>query len=621
MRKVLFTVAPVVLVLAALPFLRCWDYGLINLDDYLYVTMHETVCQWQGWTSIADFFTNVNDGIWMPLTWMSYAIDHILFSTWYGGFHLHSIVVHSINSVLVWLFIVKVLAILPSTVHVDVDRPVPPIRLIAAIAALVWAVHPLRCESVVFVASRKDVLSFFWEMLALISWVYGSEATDKRRAVVLTVFSSIMFVMGSMCKPSIMTFPLLCFLIDIFIVRRVNLLRYVFPFAYMLFLGAFAAWQQSFGGATGNFGNDPLYGRILGACAAFGIYLRNFVWPIDLAPQCLKVWPEWPRFMIPGVLMSGLAGFYFYRSARRYWDSRNELFIVEKIDNVPVRFSNTSPQDPVLAGAAWFAVAIAPMLGISSFGYHAFADRFTYIPAVGLSLLVAIALKAAIERIGQAIPLAAATCIVLALMALTWRQTGFWKDDITLFSHTLEVDGDRNAAAHCILANAHFEFEHDVDKTISEYEKAISNRFYYAIQTYPIYIIALAEAGRDSEIGEKLHLLEDDAVRVLGKEQARKVIMGSPDINPHHREVSVIFKMSRTAWCLADKNSLPVAGDILNAVDVKERETNPIWLYLTMWYEAERGNKDAAEAAKEKLRNFKRGYFRFRWLFDKQQSG
>lgn len=91
-----------ILFLSMIGFVRCYNFELINLDDYLYLTMHDYVREWQGIASIKDFFTNVSEGIWMPLIWFSYAVDYCIFNDWFGGFHLHSIFIHFLNACLLF---------------------------------------------------------------------------------------------------------------------------------------------------------------------------------------------------------------------------------------------------------------------------------------------------------------------------------------------------------------------------------------------------------------------------------------------------------------------------------------------------------------------------------------
>lgn len=605
-RNALTGIAFAAIVFAA--FLRCWNYGIINLDDYLYLTGYQPVYEWSGWNSVKHFFTNVDEGIWMPLTWFSFALDYILWGDWFGGFHLHSIFVHSLNFLLVW----RLLSLIFDGLIPDKHR-----TWICLIASLIWAIHPLRCESVVFVASRKDVLSFFWELLALILWVKASSGKITNSSSLLhTALSVICFIIASTCKPSVMTFPVLCFLIDAFIFRKVRILRYIVPIAYMIFLGGFAAWQQTCGGATDDIFAQPLWGRILGACAAFGIYLRNFVWPQWLAPQCIKTWPEFPRFWVPGLLISIVWGFYLLRRAADYWAKRREIVVVEQKQDFPTSLTGTFPPDYAFLGAAWFAIAIAPMLGIASFGYHAFADRFTYIPAVGLSILIALGMNAALTWLSKRLLVLLSTVVVVVLGACTWHQTGYWENDYKLFTRTIEVDGEHNGCAYGILANWYFEFPHDLEKSVEYFEKAIECDIRYVLSSYELYIFALCELGRTDEIGEKLKRYEDVITRVLGPDRAAMIWRGDPQITSRERFLLSLYQCSKLAWWLTDKKMLSSAEELIAEMRKNAKEDDHIWLYLQWKYYLLKGDQENADVLLQKLKDPSRkaGYCRFRYL-------
>lgn len=524
---------------------------------------------------------------------------------------MHSILIHTINACLVFTLL--------KTLFNDDKRN----TLLCLLACLFWAVHPLRCESVVFLASRKDVLSFFWELLALICWVKGNKrniAGDG--AITHTALALLFFVIASMCKPSVMTFPVLCFLIDAFIFREVRMLRYIAPVAYMLFLGAFAAWQQKSGGATYDPFNQPLYGRILGAIAAYGIYIRNTLWPQWLAPQCVKTWPALPRFFWPGLAITGAAAWYLVRRALSYWDNRKSIVTVHKWYDVPVRLTSSSEPDYVFASLAWFSIAIAPMLGIASFGYHSFADRFTYIPAVGLSILIVHLVRKLPEgfyRLASALLLA----VCVALACRTWHQTGYWEDDNKLFSHTLAVDGEHNGCAHGILANWNFEFPHNFEKSVDEFEKALARNMDYVMPCYNIYILALAESGQESRILEALHRYQNEVKRQVGQERASAIWNCNYGLEKSEQFYRSMYYCCRLVWNLADGNvSLKAAESIVSQLAGAALEKDPVWLYLLMKYNLLSGDEGEASRMLDLLLapRGKVGYIQFRYLRGKSKE-
>lgn len=567
--------------LCFIPFYRAWDYGLIDFDDYVYLARHPLVHTWAGMESLRHCFLDMTEGIWMPLTYVSYALDCGCFGVWFGGFHLHSILIHFFNSCLVWWMLSLLF---------------PQHRLSCLLATLIWAIHPLRCESVILISSRKDVLSFFWEALAFVFWIRASLG-DGRKAVAQTILSLIFFVLGSMCKPSVMTFPLLCLLIDVFIIRRVRPLRYVTPVIYMLMLGVFAGVQQKLGGATVDIFEQPLLGRILGAAAAYGIYIRNFIWPRDLALQCIKIWPQWPRFWFPGVLLCGALGLWLLRRMTPLWRNRYNVIAVSTKAGLPVRLDFKMQPDPFLAGVLWFSIAIAPMLGIANFGFHAFADRFTYIPAVGFCFVL-------VFFIGRCRYIFGVVAVV-ALSVATWRQVGFWENDEKLFRHTLEVDGFCNTFAHSALAKWYFEFPHDMRQSVREYEIAMNQNIQMVISYYHIYVLGLLETGRGDEIAEKIQVFDKTIERFFGREALRKVQAKDPTVEPAClRGYCFVYWMSRLAWMLVDETDLPIASEIINDLEQYESiQSDSVFCYLKIKYFERAGMFEKAKLQKEALIN------------------
>ena len=676
---------PFILIAAGtvLPFLAAVGYGLINLDDYIYLGDFPVLWEGSFFETIKFAFGEPHEAIWMPLTWLSYAFDFRLWGEWWGGFHLQSIVVHAINAGLVWILLREILAIpdrgnampgsgngispiaarsgvraLPRQLQGDAKnapclaqsevRDVPWMRVSAialalALLAMIWAVHPLRCESVVFVASRKDVLSLTGLLLALIAWVRGSRGTvvgDRclvagDRCLVVgdggavagvwsevgwTALSLVFFALGAMAKPSVMTFPLLALLIDVFAFGRVRFWRYPLPFAAAIVLGWSAAVFQNTGGATALTQDETLLMRLQVAVAAFGVYLRNFVWPLDLAVQCTRRWPELPRFLVPGaVILVGYAGFCLWRFAGhlRKWLKSAKLGYCFDLP-VSLELGGGASCDFLLLGLGWFAVAVAPMLGIAGFGFHAFADRFTYIPAIGLSIALGGLVVKAVRRRPLLVN-GALLAVVLALGVMTVRQTGFWRDDFTLFRHTLEVDGERNAFAHNELGKWYFNGPHDLEKCVEEFEAAWRIDPKMVLTSFDYYAFALCELGRTEglekliddywemvldrydphrQAGTSIFVLEPETVTLLGVRLTAQVALGIED--PSNRELAELAK------------------ERLDEVRAKGSRADPLWLYLLMRQAVKAGRTEEAAEIREwiRTRQGRRKYVQFRYLWE-----
>jgi len=391
------------------------NYGIVDLDDYTYLISHEEVSQGLSWRGVRWAFTWAGDAMLTPLTWISYMLDYTLWGENFGAMHLHSVLLHGLAAGLCfWLF-----------------RRVGTIG--AMLIALVWALHPLRVESVAWLASRKDVLSTVFFLAALLAWT-------RSRGTWGLVVSLVLLAVGGLAKSSVMVFPAFVLAYDFLVAReRKPIWAYAVALVMALGLAAEAAWAQHFGGATEIVSIVPLWYRLVNAVAALTVYAGNLVWPQDLAVQCIMRYPNLPRFSLLGAAVLAAGGWYAVRTLRAAIRERRW------------------PRDPILVGMAVCVVALGPFLGIAGFGAHALADRFTILPtiAIGLCLLPVVRRRTGLVALAAAVAL------------LGWRtmhQVDYWQNDERLFSHTLEVDGDGNMMIHKMLATYYYEFPHDYAK-------------------------------------------------------------------------------------------------------------------------------------------------------------
>lgn len=532
--------AIVIFLLAAAPFAAAVRYGVIDCDDYRYVKELDWVVAGLGSESLVrKAFTDVSNAIWMPLTWISYAADYTLSRLIgcdpFGLMHAGSILVHALNAVLVWWL----LSLLGCGGKY---------RFIPAFAALFWAMHPLRVESVVWIASRKDVLSMFWLLLSLISWV--KRRGDSGRAMYAA--SMVFLVLGAMCKPSVMVFPVLCFLAD-WIVGRIPcnitalkspdywgreevrwITGYIVPVLISGAVGYSAMVVQGLGGATEELSGVPLWWRILNAETSLGIYLFHTLWPVDLCiqPQCR--YPGLPRLVIVGTAASAMIFFAAWRCWKR------------------VRAADGAFDRMVLCGLLWFVISLVPFLGIANFGEHAFADRFTYIPALGLSVV----LSALIARLSGAMPRSGLACAIMTICGLlgvaTWRQTGFWKDSFTVWSRTLEVDGPLNHNAVMSCAEHYFDVPHDLGKAVGYFERLWEIKPKRAGGIADFHVMALCELGRRDEAWRVLQKYREWVDWYL-KEMARK---GHAPMQSFYQ-----YDLAKCVYFMGDKALMKIAEE------------------------------------------------------------
>ena len=458
----------VLFVVSVLPYSRAAKYDLINLDDYAYVENCEEIVGGLTPRNILWAFTTTKDFIYMPLTRISYQLDWSLASSEnvHQQMHMHSLLIHGLNAVLL-----AVLLMMFS------DKPIA-----AVAAAAIWAVHPLRVESVAWIASRKDLVSLFWLLFALIFWVKFRRAKDPFKWYGLSITS---FVLALLSKPSAMTFPFLVAVLDIFYLRKLSRIDFdnIWSRAYVVPLAIFVgiAWFTKSCQDAGlllipEVAAAPLPYRILNAAVSYGIYILHTIWPVHLAPQCAIRYPSLPRLFYIAIPITITVLWLGVRSFRHRGSFAMCL--------------------------AWYTVSIGPMLGVAAFGHHAFADRFTYIPAIGFSFFLLEFCRNCRWRMFLLL-------VMIAFSLLSYHQTSFWHDDKSLFEHLLAVDGENNYAAHFDLAYHHWEITHDLSASIEHFNRGRKLAPVYAMENgrAALQLMALCEIGDVDNAVELLHAL------------------------------------------------------------------------------------------------------------------
>ncbi len=410
-----------IFLLALLTFLPALWNDFVNLDDSLYVYDNALVKGGLAPAGIARAFAGPACNFYHPLTMLSLMLDHQLWGLNPFGFHLTNVVVHAASSALLFLALAAMTGA----------------RWRSAFVAAVFAIHPLRVESVAWVAERKDVLSVFFFMLTLAAYAwYVRRPGAGRYAAVLAAFLA-----GLLCKTTLVTLPAVLLLLDTWPLRRfvigapdgrAVLMRLVVEklplFALAIAASAIAVYAQKAGVIS--YGDFPLPSRVQNAVLSYFAYMAQTLVPAGLSPfypfleSSFALWR-----VIPAAL--GLAGLTAWAIA---WHRRAPYFLV---------------------GWLWYLGVLVPMIGLVQVGAFARADRFTYLPQIGLLIALTWGACEVTRRWKfQPVFLAAASAIVLvACAAITVRQIGFWSDGETLFRHALAVTSD-NGVAHESLAAA-----------------------------------------------------------------------------------------------------------------------------------------------------------------------
>jgi len=398
-------------------------HPFVNYDDDRYITENLHVHNGLTWRTITWAFTATEQGNWHPLTWLSHALDYQLFHQNPAGHHFTSLLIHAANAVLLFLFLVYA------------TRRLGPSLFVAALFAL----HPINVESVAWVAERKNVLCTFFFFATLIAYCWYARQPDWRRYL---VFAGL-FVLGLMSKPMVITLPFVLLLLDYWPLGRIRggradataapLSKLVVEKLPLIALSAASAvitmQAQRAGGAMRSTAQFSLAVRLENAVMAYAMYLWKMIWPSHLSP----IYPH------PGDSLAG-------------WQVGTSALVLLAVTAVALKFR---ARRYLLTGWLWFLGTLVPVIGLVQVGDQAMADRYAYIPLVGIFIMIAwrIADLADSKQIGLVVRVIPAACVLLALSFATNRQLGYWSSNYDLWTHAVAVTG-RNFIAQDNLGGA-----------------------------------------------------------------------------------------------------------------------------------------------------------------------
>ena len=406
-------VLAVLLSLATLAvFVQTVGFAFVDYDDNLYVTANPHVKEGLTLAGVRWAFTTFAAANWHPLTWISLMLDWSIGGPGARVFHLTNLILHLADVLLLFFCL---------------DRMTGR-RLPSAVTAALFAIHPLHVESVVWIAERKDVLSTLFLLLTLVAYAGFVERPGlvRRIAVVL------LFALGLLAKPMLVTLPVLLLMLDAWPLRRQEpWRRLVLEKAPLLALsiatGVVTVVAQRQGGTVGTLTIYPLGVRVANAVVATATYLGKAIWPTRLA----VFYPH------PGATLSA-------------WTVAGSAVILTALTIWTIHERRSRPY--LLLGWAWYLMTLAPVVGIVQVGWQARADRYTYIPLIGIFLGVVWALSDRFaDRPALLSGMASAALVVLGVGAFV--QAGYWRDSETLFQHALAVT-ENNAVAHNNLGTA-----------------------------------------------------------------------------------------------------------------------------------------------------------------------
>jgi tetratricopeptide (TPR) repeat protein len=423
--------------LTLLVYARVHDYPFVNFDDVQYVVENAPVAAGVTTDGIRWAFSSPHAGNWHPLTWISHMIDVELFGVDAGKHHLVNLLIHTLST---WLLFV---------VFARMTGDLWPSALVAAL----FAVHPTHVESVAWIAERKDVLSgFFWILTMWAYAWYAAAPSPVRYAAVAAAF-----VAGLLSKPMVVTLPFVLLLLDVWPLRRVvsggwrPLILEKVPLVVLSLASSIVTFVvQREAGAVRALEVLPLDRRIAAAVVGYAEYVFKTVWPVDLAvlyPHPAMV-PVWQVVAAGSGLTLITAAAVWYRRQRPY----------------------------IAVGWFWFLGTLVPVIGLVQVGTQRIADRYLYLPSIGL-FIVAVWGTAALAtrlRVPRRALATAALSVIATFSVLAHRQVEHWENSVGLWEHTLRVT-DNNSRAHAHLGHA-LSAEARHDEAIAQFQRALALR-------------------------------------------------------------------------------------------------------------------------------------------------
>lgn len=471
-------VCGVCLVLALVTWLvfgQTLRHGFINYDDGAYVYGNPEIVRGLSPHGLVWAFSHVHAANWHPLTSISHMLDCQLFQLKAGGHHFTNVLLHTIAAILLFLVLREMTGALWRS----------------AFVAAIFAIHPLRVESVAWIAERKDVLSGVFFMLTLGAYVrYACKPSVARYLLMAALLAC-----GLMSKPMLVTTPLILWLIDYWPLKRFDQLSPARPKAahwtdrrsvparlileklplVMLAAGSSVATLLVQRQTAAPLETVPFAWRISNAIVSYVIYLWQMVWPVDLAllyPHPGKT-PLWQIGTASMVLLTVSACAIVYRKRRPY----------------------------LFTGWFWYLIMLVPVIGVIQVGSQGHADRYTYLPGIGLSLCVtwAVADFSLNRRYLREVVSLSAVIVMVLLAWRAWRQTSYWQSSEKLWRHTLAV-APQNDLGHFMLAQCLLE-NGRADEAIPQFRTVLQTHANYSPALLGLAGALIEKGQADEAIG------------------------------------------------------------------------------------------------------------------------
>jgi tetratricopeptide (TPR) repeat protein len=431
-------------------------HGFINFDDDVFVYANPNIQAGLTFASIRWAFTTAYEVNWIPLTWISHMLDIQMFGLNPAGHHIVNLLFHTANCAVLYMFLKRATG--------------APWR--SAAAAIMFAVHPQHVESVAWVAERKDVLSTFFGLLTLYAYTRYSENPGFSRYAV-TLF---LFLLGLLSKPMLVTLPVILLLLDWWPLGRTaraegdfssrhtgysRLIAEKIPFFILSACSSIITYlvQQGEGELVQGY---TLFSRAGKAAIAYIAYLQKMVWPAKLA--VLYPFSKYPP------------------------SSAEILLSAVMLALVTVAVILLRKRGPYLVtGWGWYIVTLLPVIGLIQIGQHSMADRYTYVPLIGIFIVLSWGIPQLLDgwKSRGVILSGLLAASLVAMIIVTSMQLRYWKDGLTIFTHTVEVT-ENNWVAQNNLGYLYLG-EGKIDDAIWHFKESLKAK--------PSYVLALLNLG------------------------------------------------------------------------------------------------------------------------------
>ncbi len=538
--RTIFLAAGVIAMVTFIVYWQVHNFEFVNYDDPKYVTENPHVTSGISWENIRWAFTTTHASNWHPLTWLSHTVDCQFFSVNAGRHHIVNLLLHIANTLLVMV------------VFYRMTRALWPSAFVAA----AFALHPLHVESVAWIAERKDVLSTFFWLLTILAYI----SYARRPCAWRYLWTMFLLALGLMAKSMLVTAPFVLLLLDYWPLRRFGqsaaklpagaaefkrssfwlLVLEKVPLVFVsVAVGVVTLLAQE--NVTVSMRGLNMHSRTANAVVSYAIYLWKTIWPVQLAvfyPHTITV-PVWQQFAAGGLLAAVSIAAVGLR--RRY--------------------------PYLLVGWLWYVGTLLPVIGLVQAGLQRYADRYTYVPLIGIFVIIAWGLadifRTAFYR--KLLMGVSATIVLSALAVGTYFQTGVWRNNVTLYQHALVVTGD-NHVAHNNLGIVLRE-QGKTDEAIEHFRAAAA--------IFPAYgdaianlASALLEKGQvDSAIAYCTDFLRDGRDHVEVRNNLANALRQKGDLDQAAEQYRAAIRLRPDAWqlyynlalVLADKGQLDEA--------------------------------------------------------------